>query len=126
LRKKKADDFEIEVVSGLSPCKAGGFSVEAGVIRHQGKRSADFINVLGKTVFAEELGMLLVKTGTGTVKFFSNGNLLVSSETKEKAVQLFKETVKQLVRLSRCSGCGILVKACHVAQFRLKKENQCE
>ncbi len=115
LAKEKAEDFEIEVVSGISPCKAGGFSVEAGGVKGiKEKEAADFINVLGKTVYAEELGMVLVKTGTGTVKFFSNGNLIVSSETKEKAVQLFKETAKQLVRLSRCTGCGICEKACPV------------
>ncbi len=115
LRPEESEEsFEIEVVSGISPCKAGGFSVEAGVKGIRLKEAAEFLNVLGPVVRAEELGMLLVKSGSGTVKFFSNGNLLVSSDTKARAVSLFKETAKQFARLSRCTGCGICEKACPV------------
>jgi phosphoadenosine phosphosulfate reductase len=120
LAREKIEDFEIEVVGGVSPCRAGGFSIEAGVKGLREKEVASFINVLGNTVYAEDLGMLLVKTETGTVKFFSNGNLLTSSETKEKAVSLFKEAAKQFTRLSRCTSCGICVKACPVGAASLE------
>ena len=119
LPRENVENFEIEVVSGISPCRAGGYSIEAAVKGIREKEAAGFISVLGNTVYAEDLGMLLVKTGTGTVKFFSNGNLLASSETKEKAVSLFKEAAKQFTRLSRCTGCGICVKACPVGAASL-------
>jgi phosphoadenosine phosphosulfate reductase len=112
LAKEKIEDFEIEVVGGISPCRAGGFSIEAGIRGIREKEVLNLITVLGNTVYTEELGLLMVKTNRGTVKFFSNGNLFVNSETKEEAVDLFTEAAKQLLRLSRCTGCGICVKTC--------------
>jgi phosphoadenosine phosphosulfate reductase len=114
LARESAESFEIELVGGISPCKAGGFSIEAGVKGIKEKEAADFASILGKVVYAEELGVLLIKTESGTVKLFSNGNLLVSAETKEKALSLFEETARQLIRLSRCTGCEICVKACPI------------
>lgn len=123
--EEKNGTFEIEVVSGISPCRAGGFSVEAGVKGIKLKEAAAFLNVLGPTVFGEEMGVLLIRATLGTVKFFSNGSLLVSSDTKEKALSLFKETAKQLVRLSRCTHCGICVKACPTGAISISEKGLC-
>ena len=67
------------------------------------------------------MGILLVKTSIGTVKFFSSGNLLVSSETKEKAISLFKDVTKQLIRFTHCTGCGICIKACPIEAIFLNE-----
>jgi phosphoadenosine phosphosulfate reductase len=122
LAEENLEDFEIEVVGGISPCRAGGFSIEAGMRGIKEKEAANFINVLGNTVYVEELGLLMVKTATGTIKLFSNGNLLVSSETREEAIDLFKETAKQFIRLSGCTGCGICVKTCPVGAVSLDEK----
>ena len=108
------NDFELEVTGGISPCKAGGFSVEAGIKGIRVSDAAEFMSIVGKCILSEELGMLLVKTDTGTAKFFSNGNLLVSSDTKAEASALFRKLAEQLIRLSRCTRCGICEKACPV------------
>lgn len=120
LAKDKIEGFEIEVVGGISPCKAGGFSIEAGIRGIREKDALNLFTVLGDTFYAEELGLLMVKTKKGTIKLFSNGNLLVNSETKKEAISLFTEAVKQLLKLSHCTGCGICVKSCSVGAVVLE------
>lgn len=119
LAKEKTEDFGIEIVGGISPCRAGGYSFEAGIRGIREKEAANLITVLGNAVYSEELGLLMLKTEKGTMKLFSNGNMLVSSETEAEAVDLFKEAAKQFVRLSRCTGCGICVKTCPVGAASL-------
>lgn len=125
LAKENFKNLEIEVVGGISPCRAGGFSIEAGVRGIREKEIADYINVLGNMVYVEEMGILFVKTGTGSVKFFSSGNLLVSSETKEKAISLFKDVTKQLIRFTHCTGCGICIKVCPTGAVFLNERRLC-
>jgi phosphoadenosine phosphosulfate reductase len=125
LAKENFNNFEIEIVGGISPCRAGGFSIEAGVRGIREKEIADYINVLGNTVYVEEMGILFVKIGTGSVKFFSSGNLLVSSETKEKAISLFKDVTKQLIRFTHCTGCGICIKVCPTGAVSLNERRLC-
>ena len=121
LAKENFKNFEIEVVGGISPCRAGGFSIEAGLRGISEKEIADCINVLGNMVYVEEMGILLVKNGTGIIKFFSSGNLFVSSETKEKAISLFKDVTKQLIRFTHCTNCGICIKVCPVGAVFLNE-----
>ena len=121
LAKENFKNFEIEVVGGISPCRSGGFSIEAGIKGIREKEIANYINVLGNTVYVKEMGILLVKTSIGTVKFFSSGNLFVSSETKEKAISLFKNVTKQLIRFTHCTGCGICIKACPIEAIFLNE-----
>ncbi len=106
--------FNISVTSGISPCKAGGYSIEASVDGFSMKRTRDIMNIIGKPVFSEELGLVMVRTDTSSVKIFSSGSLVVNSETRDMADSVFAEVSLQLLKAHKCTGCGICVKACPV------------
>ena len=106
--------FNISVTSGISPCKAGGYSIEASIDGFSMKRTRDIMNILGRSVFSEELGLLMSREDTSKIKIFSSGSILVSSETKDKATHLFEKVSQQLLKAHKCTGCGICVKVCPV------------
>lgn len=109
-----SSSFDIGITSGISPCKAGGYSIEASIHGLSMKSTMDVMNIIGKIVFSEELGLLMVKSESSTVKLFSSGSLVVNSESKDAADKLFKDVSRQLLKAHRCTGCGICIKACPV------------
>ena len=112
--------FNINITSGISPCKAGGYSIEASIHGFSLKRTADIMNIIGKTVFSEELGLLMVRTDSSTAKIFSSGSLVVNSENKATADSHFREISRQLLKAHRCTGCGICLKVCPVNAITIK------
>ncbi|WP_406659822.1 phosphoadenosine phosphosulfate reductase family protein [Methanolobus sp. ZRKC3] len=116
-------DFSIDITSGISPCKAGGYSIEAIIHGFSMKSSTNIMNMMGETVFSEELGLLIVKGKASSVKFFSSGNMLVNAKSREDADRLYSDVSMQLIRNHRCTGCGICVNACPVSAISLDNGN---
>ncbi|MBC2745490.1 MAG: hypothetical protein HF975_00540 [ANME-2 cluster archaeon] len=108
----EADAFRIRVVSGISPCKAGGYSIE-GTAR--GVRPVDAVEMMrmrGEVRYSEELGVLVVLTGVGSVKLYTDGTFQVTSGDRETTEKLFEAAARQMTRALKCTGCGICEKAC--------------
>ena len=121
VKKDDGEAFSIHVTSGVSPCKAGGFSVE-GIIRGVTTTdAANVMNIIGKQVYSEELGMLRIDVDTddGSINMFATGSILVNANTKEEALALFKDAAKQLMRVNKCTKCGICIKVCPVGAIRI-------
>ena len=119
--------FSIHVTSGVSPCKAGGFSVE-GIIRGVSTTdAANVMNIIGKNVYSEELGMLRLEADNdnykGSINMFATGSILVNSDTKDEALVLFKSAAKQLMRVNKCTRCGICIKVCPSDAITIKDDS---
>lgn len=116
------EDFSISLTSGFSPCREGGYTVEASVRGVLASEAAAVLNILGPTVFSEEIGMLLVRMGQDSIKFFSSGSLKVTAGTENDAREYLKRTAEQLMRINKCTQCGICLKVCPVNAITLGSE----
>jgi phosphoadenosine phosphosulfate reductase len=108
------ESFSVDSVSGVSPCTSGGFTIEAKIGGISLQDAADVLHIIGDIKAAGNMGMLLVRTDDATVKFFSSGNLLVTAHSREKADDVFRQVVLQLMRVCMCTRCGICQGVCPV------------
>ncbi len=114
----------LDVIRGVSPCTAGGYSIE-GVLSLEGRASDEAVNetlkTIGKPTYSEDLDMTLVRAKRGTAKLFAGGQVYASSDDRETALRLFEDTVKQVLRASLCARCMICVKACPRRAIRVDR-----
>ncbi|MDG6244993.1 MAG: phosphoadenosine phosphosulfate reductase family protein [Methanolobus sp.] len=106
--------FSINITSGISPCRAGGYSIEGTVQGLSMKKAGNITNIIGSPSFSEELGLILVKSNSSSVKLFSSGSIVVNAEDRQEADRMFAEFSRQLMRIHKCTACGICIKVCPV------------
>ena len=113
--QQRADRMKLSVVKGVSPCVAGGYSVE-GVIAVPRKRPfskvAETLKCLGATRYVDEFQIAVTKIGDATLKVFGGGQVVSTAPTPEKAGAIFEAGVKSFLRAQLCTMCGICVKNC--------------
>ncbi len=118
----REEEFGITVTGGVTPCRTGGYSMEGMIRGLIPEKVQNIANILGDNVFSEDLGVLLINTECGNVKIFSSGHISVNAPGKAEAVSVFENTAKQIIRASKCTGCGICLKACQENAIVLKPD----
>jgi phosphoadenosine phosphosulfate reductase len=108
LKPKARRKMALDILRGVSPCVAGGYSIDA-------------LKTIGHPTYSEDLDMTLVRAKNGTAKLFAGGQVYASSDDKREALRLFEDTVKQVLRASLCTRCRICVKACPRRAIRVDR-----
>jgi phosphoadenosine phosphosulfate reductase len=122
LQPQNEEGMALNVLRGVSPCSSGGYSIEGALSLPSWaamEDMAEILRTLGTPIYSEDLGLILVKGPRGTVKIFAGGQIYASSRNKEEAARLFEDAVKQALRASLCTRCGICVKSCPSRAIRL-------
>jgi len=89
------------------------------------------IRLLGEVRYSEELGVLVVQIGGGSVKLYTDGTFHVTARDRGTTEKLFEAAARQLMRSVKYTGCGICEKACpkHAISFeegRIRVGDECD
>jgi phosphoadenosine phosphosulfate reductase len=115
VKSKRADTIELKVLKGVSPCVAGGYSVEAVLRMPESvglKQVAELLKTVGNVRYVDEFGVAIVDTARGNAKVFAGGQMSAVGETPKDATELFDKVARAVLRANMCTRCGICVRAC--------------
>ena len=114
-KPRRADTLAIHVIKGVSPCAAGGYSIEAvlNMPQTQGlKQVAELLKTVGDVDLVEDFGVAMVGSDKADAKVFSGGQISAVSATPKEASEYFDRVARAVLRAHMCTRCGICVRAC--------------
>jgi len=112
---KRADTSSLHVLKGVSPCVTGGYSVEAvlEMPKSQGlKEVAELLKTVGAVRLVEDFGVAMLESSKGQGKVFAGGQISSVGTDPDRALQLFDDIARAVLRAHMCTKCGICVKTC--------------
>jgi phosphoadenosine phosphosulfate reductase len=122
VRPKRADSLAIHVIKGVSPCAAGGYSVEAilNMPEAEGlKQVAELLKTVGEVKLVEDFGVAMVGSKSANAKVFAGGQISAVSDTTKEASEFFDRVARAVLRANMCTKCGICVRACPTGAIKL-------
>ncbi len=119
-REQRAPEFKM--VSGYSPCAAdGGISAEGGFgIPLNLERVGSMLKAIGVPRKAE--GVVYLSLNNSTLTIYANGTITVRSKDKQAALELMEKTRKSILRVLKCSKCGICEANCSEKAIKINEE----
>ena len=112
----------LHVVSGISPCLTGGFTLDANLSLPRPppfERVANLLGTLGDVRYSDELGVALVRRGDDSAKLFESGQIVVTGPRPTSVRSLLRDAVGVVLRAARCSKCQICARSCPKQAIRV-------
>jgi phosphoadenosine phosphosulfate reductase len=122
VRPKRADILAIHVIKGVSPCAAGGYSVEAVLNMPEAeglKQVAELLKTVGEVKLVEDFGVAMVGSKRANAKVFAGGQISAVGDTTKEASEFFDKVARAVLRANMCTKCGICVRACPTGAIKL-------
>ena len=123
VRPRRADTIDLRVVKGVSPCAAGGYSVEAILVMPEAKgldRIAEILKTVGEVRPIEDFGVVMVDAKEGTAKVFAGGQISAVGKKPEDATAMFDRVARAVLRGNLCTRCGICVRTCPTGAITMR------
>ena len=122
-KPRRADTLAINVIKGVSPCAAGGYSVEA-ILRMPEARGlrqvAEMLRTVGDVTLVEDFGVVMVDSKKASAKVFAGGQISSVGDTPDDASRFFDKVARAVLRANLCTKCGICVRTCPSGAIRLE------
>jgi phosphoadenosine phosphosulfate reductase len=113
--RQRADSMDLRMTKGVSPCAAGGYSIE-GVLRlpqrHRFNEVGEALKTVGDVKTMPEFEIALARKKDSSVKAFGGGQIVAVAPTPEAAERMFAAGARAYLRGQMCTRCGICVKNC--------------
>jgi phosphoadenosine phosphosulfate reductase len=123
VKSRRADILDLKVLKGVSPCVAGGYSVEAVLRMPESKglrQVAEHLKTVGDVKLVEDFGVAMVASKKGDAKVFAGGQISAVGETPKDATELFDKVARAVLRANMCTRCGICERACPTTAISMK------
>jgi phosphoadenosine phosphosulfate reductase len=119
----RVDTLDLKVLKGVSPCTAGGYSVEAVLSTESPAdlaRVCEMLKVIGDARHSEEFGVAMADNGKDRLRVFAGGQMTATAGTPDDASRLFSDGARAVLRAALCTKCGICVKSCPKGAVRME------
>jgi len=121
-KSRRADMLSLRTIKGVSPCAAGGYSVEAVLEMPEArglKVVAEILKTVGRVRLVEDFGVAMVDSGRANAKVFAGGQIAAIGDNPKEASDMFEKVSRAALRGNMCTRCGICVRACPKGALRL-------
>lgn len=123
VKPKRADTLTLHVIKGVSPCAAGGYSVEAVLNMPETKglrQVSELLKTVGNVDLVEDFGVVMVETDKANAKVFAGGQISAVDSTPKDASEYFDKVSRAVLRANMCTKCGICMRTCPTGAIKVE------